>query len=58
MLYLIEDPGPYEPLSVWREHLRELRKLPQDDEGVRIAKESAERRIAEIEEEKKRRDAR
>jgi hypothetical protein len=55
MLYLIEDPSSFAPIEVWHEHLRQLRKLPQDDEGVRLAVEWAERHIAEEEKREKER---
>jgi hypothetical protein len=53
MSYLIDDPGPFEPIEVWREHLRELKKLPEGDERLRLSIERAERYIALMEERQK-----
>ena len=43
MPYLIDHPGPSQPPSVIREHLRALMKLPQDDWTVRSAIRTARR---------------
>ncbi len=47
--YVIDSPSPFAPLPEWRRFLTRLERLPQDDDGVRFALESAQRRIAEFE---------
>jgi len=47
--YAIEPPSPLAPMSTWRRFLAVVMALPQDDEGVRLARRVAERRIAEFE---------
>ena len=46
--YAIEPPSPLAPLSVWQRFLAVVQGLPQDDDGVRFARQVAERRIAEM----------
>ncbi len=45
--YVIEEPSRLAPVAEWRRFLNFVRRLPQDDDGVRWARHSAERRIAE-----------
>ncbi len=47
--YAIDTPSPFAPLPEWRRFLAGLEHLPQDDDGIRFARNSARRRIAEIE---------
>ena len=47
--YVIDTPSPFAPLPEWRRFLARLERLPQDDDGIRFALESAHRRIAEFE---------
>ncbi len=47
--YVIDTPSPFAPLPEWQLFLAGLERLPQDDEGIRFAIESARRRSAEFE---------
>jgi hypothetical protein len=50
MLYLIDEPTPFESLEVWKEHLANLLTIPeQDAEEVKHAIEHARKIIQEIE---------
>ncbi len=42
----IDPPSPFDPLEEWEKFLEEMRQLPQDGEGVKLAIEEAEREIA------------
>ena len=44
--YLIDPPSPFDPLGEWEKFLEQMRDLPQDDEGVKLAIEEAEREVA------------
>ena len=46
--YVIEEPSRLAPATEWRRFLCFVNRLPQDDEGVRMARRIAERHIAEI----------
>lgn len=47
--YVIDSPSPFAPLAEWRRFLARLERLPQDDDGIRFALESARRKITELE---------
>jgi hypothetical protein len=47
--YALEPPSPLASPSDWRRFLAIVKGLPQDDDGVRLARQVAERRVAEIE---------
>lgn len=47
--YAIEPPPRWAPAPEWRRFLSGIACLPQDDDGVRFARDVAERRLAEIE---------
>jgi hypothetical protein len=47
--FFIDPPSPYAPLSEMREFLDQMRKLPQDDESVRLVIREVEENIAEAE---------
>jgi hypothetical protein len=50
MPYLIDDPSPFAPLDEWREFLRDMLTIPeQDAKEVRNAVENARETIARIE---------
>ncbi len=44
--HLIDPPSPFDPLEEWEKFLEQMRDLPQDDEGVKLAIEEAEREVA------------
>ncbi len=44
--YLIDPPSPFDPLEEWEKFLEQMRDLSQDDEGVKLAIEEAEREVA------------
>ena len=46
--YVIEEPSPLAPATEWHRFLRFVRHLPQDDDGVALARDMAERHIAEV----------
>lgn len=46
--YVIEEPSLLAPATEWRRFLRFVRRLPQDDDGVALARDIAERHIAEM----------
>ncbi len=46
--YLIEEPSPLAPATEWHRFLRFVRHLPQDDDGVALARDMAERHMAEL----------
>ncbi len=43
---LIDPPSPFAPLEEWEKFLEQMRDLSQDDEGVKLAIEEAEREVA------------
>ena len=45
--YIIDPPSALASHAEWRRFLARVERLPQDDDGVRYARQAAERRIAE-----------